>query len=110
MSLLGSSSLASVTAIIDNPLIQSKLKAADPTIVDGPSSPGHPFKFATVSRQLSKISGALDPKAISDKLAMVGFQIKAVLLVMDPSWFLISNVVVAAVILSIDLYNSNIEY
>ena len=50
-----------------------KLKEADPTIVDGPSSPGVSPKVITVSKTLSIISGALDPRAIKVRFAKVGF-------------------------------------
>jgi hypothetical protein len=45
--------------------ITSRLKAADPTIVDGPSSPGFWPKFITVSIMERKISGALKIRNIS---------------------------------------------
>lgn len=40
--------------------IMSKLKAAEPTIVEGPSSPGVDPKVMRVSMIDSKISGALN--------------------------------------------------
>ena len=51
-----------------------KLKEADPTMVEAPSSPGVAPRVATVSMQLRRISGALDPRAMRVKLAKVGFQ------------------------------------
>jgi len=55
-------------------LINKRLKAAEPTIVDGPSSPAFSPSEPTVSSTDSKISGADDPKAMSERFAMVGFQ------------------------------------
>lgn len=51
-----------------------KLKAADPTIVAAPSSPGVYPRVEIVSTVLRMISGALDPRAMSVRLAKVGFQ------------------------------------
>ena len=51
-----------------------KLNEAEPTIVDGPSSPGVAPKVVAVSNTLRMISGALEPRAIRVKLAKVGFQ------------------------------------
>ena len=50
-----------------------KLNEADPTMVDGPSSPGVDPRVYTVSMTLRRISGALEPRAIRVRLATVGF-------------------------------------
>ncbi len=62
------------TDTMDTALITRRLKAAEPTMVDGPSSPGIPPSIETVSMTESRISGALDPSAISVRLAIVAFQ------------------------------------
>ena len=55
-------------------MLPRRLKAADPTIVDGPKTPGAFSKVVTVSMIESRISGADDPRAINVRLAIVGFQ------------------------------------
>ena len=73
-SLSGSLSFSSLTPYIESPLITSKLKAAEPTMVAAPSYPGHPSIFPIVSRSARRISGADEPRAMSDKFATVAFQ------------------------------------
>ena len=51
-----------------------RLKEADPTIVEAPSSPGHLPSLVTVSSTARRISGADDPRAIRVRFATVGFQ------------------------------------
>ena len=60
--------------MIETAEIISKLKAAEPTIVYGPSSLGMSPKFPNVSATERIISGAEEPSAMSVKFAMVGFQ------------------------------------
>jgi hypothetical protein len=55
--------------------INSRLNAADPTIVDGPSSPAGFPRLLTVSSTESNISGADDPRAIRVKFATVAFHL-----------------------------------
>ena len=54
-------------------MMQNMLKAADPTIVDGPRSPVK-NEFVNISMTLSRISGADEPRAMSVRFATVAFQ------------------------------------
>ena len=62
------------TPMIQKPVIQNRLNAAEPTIVPGPSSPALNL-LPMISMQDSRISGALEPSAIRVRLATVSFQI-----------------------------------
>ena len=55
-------------------LMNKRLNAAEPTMVDGPSSPAGSPSLPHVSTTASKISGAEDPRAMSERFAMVAFQ------------------------------------
>ena len=71
---MSSIAFTSVTEGMHTALINSRLKAADPTIVDGPSSPAGSPSLPIVSTTESKISGAEEPRAMRERFAMVGFQ------------------------------------
>jgi hypothetical protein len=62
----------SVIAATHTPRMTRRLKAAEPTIVEGPRSPAMNLPVV-ISMTLSRISGAEEPRAIRDKLATTGF-------------------------------------
>ena len=94
--------LISLTAMIEIAVIIKRLKAADPTIVFGPSSPGSSSIQIIVSRTASIISGADDPRAISVRFATVAFQTVFSTIVSLPKSSVSTTNVVYAVISSID--------
>jgi len=63
----------SSTAGIHTADITNRLNAAEPTIVEGPSSPAFSPSVVAVSIMDKRISGADEPRAISVKFAIVGF-------------------------------------
>ena len=58
--------------------MQRRLKAADPTMVEGPRAPASKFK-AMVSMSAKRISGAELPSAINVRFATVSFQTKTLM-------------------------------
>ena len=83
------------------------MKAADPTIVEAPSSPGVEPRVMQVSYTFNMISGALEPNAMSVKLASVGFQISDFLTTLVPSGISVITVLVCDVMTSIDSMNTS---
>lgn len=73
------------TETIETAEITIRLNAAEPTIVDGPSSPGVDPKFVSVSITESRISGADDPRAMRVRFAMVGFHTDTSTVLSSPS-------------------------
>ncbi|CAN7949529.1 unnamed protein product, partial [Ixodes pacificus] len=65
--------------VMQTAVMTSRLNAADPTMVPGPRSPASKLQKQThllpmISMMASKISGALEPSAMSVRLATVSFQ------------------------------------
>lgn len=90
---------------IDTAEITIRLNAAEPTIVDGPSSPGSFPKFVTVSITERRISGADDPNAISVRLAIVGFHTETFIVCSTPSMSVYLTALVCEVMTSIESIN-----
>ena len=65
--------LISLTAMIETAEITSRLKEPEPTIACGPSSLGISPRAPIVSATERIISGADEPRAMSVRLAIVGF-------------------------------------
>lgn len=61
--------------MMETPLITRRLKAAEPTMVEGPSSGGMASMSFTLEITERRISGADEPNAMRVRLATVGFQI-----------------------------------
>ena len=65
----------SETAGMHTAVIHKRLKAAEPTIVNGPMGLAGSPRVPIVSNTLSKISGADDPRAIKVRFATVSFHL-----------------------------------
>ena len=65
----------SETAGMHTAVIHKRLKAAEPTIVNGPMGFAGSPRVPIVSSTLSKISGADDPRAIKVRFATVSFHL-----------------------------------
>ena len=64
-------------------IIMKRLKAADPTMVEGPKSPAF-ISLPKVSTTERRISGADEPKAMRVKLETVSFQIRTEIVLVSP--------------------------
>ena len=60
------------------------MNAAEPTMKEGPSSPGFFPRVEHVSMMVRRISGAEQPRAISVRFATVGFQMLTFVLTRSP--------------------------
>mmetsp|Transcript_29767 Transcript_29767/g.74455 ORF Transcript_29767/g.74455 Transcript_29767/m.74455 type:complete len:285 (-) Transcript_29767:493-1347(-) len=92
------------TLIMQTEEIASRLNAADPTMVAAPSSPGFCFsggpRFFTVSKTARRISGALEPKARSVRLATVGFQYLTLIAEISPVFGSVIFIVVCLAVIT----------
>ena len=84
------------TAVTHTAVMMRRLNAADPTIVEGPSSPGALPRVWPVSTMASMISGAEDPTAMRLRLATVGFHTLIMAVLPSPSFTFFSELVITS--------------